>query len=677
MAVAKNASRCSAAGPRIPRPAPRHSATISARPSDKLHVQHQPPRKERPLREHQDERQQVQRQRDHPEERHRRDVRAQVRGRPDQQARRRKRQQHPPQPPVAIGNDGRLRDRRVATLQEAPDHRRVFLDEEPHRSAKRTASLQVNARPQSSHQRHLCDAARGSRSGTSCRVVDTTVRHEATVRQREHRARPDQHQQRVVEPPATSPLAPRSASSARSRTDTPGGPRSCRGCSPRRGNTGCVPTRGACPRTSAASSARRPRAGKTAGLARRSAVPAAIRSAARSPADAPMTRAHESAAGRSADASSARCRIACAARRQEPRGDVRVQVPGQQQRLEEQQAGVPDRRTPAQERQHHLREQRLDRKQQRRVEEDRGREQAHQQRRRACHVRDGSGALDGATGATLRSVECSADMGWEAGACHDIVHSRQSRSAGSSAAPLQLSAPSPRRQFQSSMPAVQQSATLPSVHPQPVRSVSWESRHHSSRVSVCHRPEPAHRRLGALLHDRRPAWRSSPGGPMSSRRDFLKQGSAVAGAIALGGTLRQRRKRTGFPAIAPARRHHGCVHQGAPAWNRSTRRRWPARTFADARIGRYLQNFVVTREQQIINVVDTDSIGIGVRALVNGTWGFAASRDLTKDGVAAAAREAVAIAKANRSREGSLRAARAGAVVSAKSRGRARTRSIR
>ena len=69
--------------------------------------------------------------------------------------------------------------------------------------------------------------------------------------------------------------------------------------------------------------------------------------------------------------------------------------------------------------------------------------------------------------------------------------------------------------------------------------------------------------------------------------------------------------------------------------------------FADARIGRYLQNFVVTREQQIINVVDTDSIGIGVRALVNGTWGFAASRQLTRDGVAAAAREAVAIAKAN------------------------------
>ena len=70
-------------------------------------------------------------------------------------------------------------------------------------------------------------------------------------------------------------------------------------------------------------------------------------------------------------------------------------------------------------------------------------------------------------------------------------------------------------------------------------------------------------------------------------------------------------------------------------------------SWADARIGRYRQNFVGTREKQIVQVGDTDSIGIGVRALVNGAWGFAASQTLTRDGVAAAAREAAAIAKAN------------------------------
>jgi TldD protein len=71
-------------------------------------------------------------------------------------------------------------------------------------------------------------------------------------------------------------------------------------------------------------------------------------------------------------------------------------------------------------------------------------------------------------------------------------------------------------------------------------------------------------------------------------------------------------------------------------------------TFSDARIGRYRQNFVGTREKQITQVGDTDSIGLGVRALVNGAWGFAATQALTTDGVVAAAREAAAIAKANR-----------------------------
>src|SRR4029078_12211271 len=70
--------------------------------------------------------------------------------------------------------------------------------------------------------------------------------------------------------------------------------------------------------------------------------------------------------------------------------------------------------------------------------------------------------------------------------------------------------------------------------------------------------------------------------------------------------------------------------------------------WADARIGRYRQNFVGTREKQITQVGDTDSIGLGVRARVKGAWGFAAPQTLTTDGVAAAAREAAAIAKANR-----------------------------
>ncbi len=69
--------------------------------------------------------------------------------------------------------------------------------------------------------------------------------------------------------------------------------------------------------------------------------------------------------------------------------------------------------------------------------------------------------------------------------------------------------------------------------------------------------------------------------------------------------------------------------------------------YCDVRIGRYLRQFVVTREDRVQNVVNTESTGIGIRVIANGTWGFAATSELTSDAVAKAAREAVAIAKAN------------------------------
>ena len=70
-------------------------------------------------------------------------------------------------------------------------------------------------------------------------------------------------------------------------------------------------------------------------------------------------------------------------------------------------------------------------------------------------------------------------------------------------------------------------------------------------------------------------------------------------------------------------------------------------TYADVRIGRYLNQFVITREDKVQNVVNTESYGAGVRVLANGTWGFAATSQLSPDSIARAAEEAVAIAKAN------------------------------
>jgi TldD protein len=71
-------------------------------------------------------------------------------------------------------------------------------------------------------------------------------------------------------------------------------------------------------------------------------------------------------------------------------------------------------------------------------------------------------------------------------------------------------------------------------------------------------------------------------------------------------------------------------------------------SYADARIARQQVNVIRTRERQIEAVEDSDTIGCGVRALVDGCWGFAATPVLTKSAVARAAREAANIARSNR-----------------------------
>ena len=70
-------------------------------------------------------------------------------------------------------------------------------------------------------------------------------------------------------------------------------------------------------------------------------------------------------------------------------------------------------------------------------------------------------------------------------------------------------------------------------------------------------------------------------------------------------------------------------------------------TYCDVRIGRYLRQFVITREDKVQNVVNTESTGVGIRVIANGTWGFAATSDLSPATVAATASQAAAIAKAN------------------------------
>ena len=138
---------------------------------------------------------------------------------------------------------------------------------------------------------------------------------------------------------------------------------------------------------------------------------------------------------------------------------------------------------------------------------------------------------------------------------------------------------------------------------------------------------------------------------MTNRRDFLRKSGTALGAFA---ALNQ------IPGLRPGA-VPGFLHSGAPLAFIPTddeinalmatalgAAKSAGASYSDVRIGRYQNNFVITREHQIVQVVDTDSMGAGVRALVDGTWGFAATRNLTSDSLAAAAREAVAIAKANR-----------------------------
>jgi TldD protein len=70
-------------------------------------------------------------------------------------------------------------------------------------------------------------------------------------------------------------------------------------------------------------------------------------------------------------------------------------------------------------------------------------------------------------------------------------------------------------------------------------------------------------------------------------------------------------------------------------------------SYADIRINRYRRDSIATREQQVQNVSRSTSYGFGLRVLVNGAWGFAASNIVDAGTAQTIAEQAVAIARAN------------------------------
>jgi TldD protein len=70
-------------------------------------------------------------------------------------------------------------------------------------------------------------------------------------------------------------------------------------------------------------------------------------------------------------------------------------------------------------------------------------------------------------------------------------------------------------------------------------------------------------------------------------------------------------------------------------------------SYADIRVNRYRRESIATRERQVQNVSRSTSYGLGLRVLVDGAWGFAATNRVDPASARAAADQAVAIARAN------------------------------
>ena len=70
-------------------------------------------------------------------------------------------------------------------------------------------------------------------------------------------------------------------------------------------------------------------------------------------------------------------------------------------------------------------------------------------------------------------------------------------------------------------------------------------------------------------------------------------------------------------------------------------------SYADIRICRYRNQYIFGRDRRIETVADTEDIGFGVRAIVNGAWGFASSYLLEKEEIQRIAAMAVEVARAS------------------------------
>jgi TldD protein len=128
------------------------------------------------------------------------------------------------------------------------------------------------------------------------------------------------------------------------------------------------------------------------------------------------------------------------------------------------------------------------------------------------------------------------------------------------------------------------------------------------------------------------------------RRDFIVRGVVMTAGLSLGGSRLLASAPRDVDLLAPLRdpEYREIAMRGLDAARRA------GAQYADIRINRNRSQSVGTRERQITGFSDNETYGFGLRVLVDGTWGFAASRELTAEEAERIAGVAVQQGRANR-----------------------------
>jgi TldD protein len=126
------------------------------------------------------------------------------------------------------------------------------------------------------------------------------------------------------------------------------------------------------------------------------------------------------------------------------------------------------------------------------------------------------------------------------------------------------------------------------------------------------------------------------------RRDFLLQSAVATAGLSAGSAILPRLA----SATVPMEPLDAAVSRELAARALDAARSAGA-TYADFRLAANRSQALGTRERQITFFNDAETYGFGVRVIANGSWGFAASRDLNAEEVVRVAQQAVAQARAN------------------------------